>query len=294
MPNDESMPGTQKADPQSYGLARWLSSQPLFKDEEVDNPQRSFMSPGFKMRDAVRSASSGEDRSFTSPEHSEGGDDPSSGGPGGEGDIQGILDSFFGGKAPSGRVNTNYAGQAGTIGSVAQSVLGLSPGIGMVASLAGRGVDLSKANDDLTKMGASHLGIGDYLSSVLNGMTFGLAGTSINDAYTGKLGDWARNAEASMSQNGILDRLNADNYLDYGQSPFGKNNTIESFLDSLMNGGAGPGGTASESSYVDSLGRSWSGPDGSGAGATGGTADDEGGGWSGGSSDSDIGSGGDW
>lgn len=171
-----------------------------------------------------------------------------------------------------------------TVGSLAGKVAGVG-GLGLAGNIAGTAYDQIQANQKLERVGLPDLTFQDYLGSVTRnalpdflGNAFGIRSTDdrMFDAMHG-LGysDYVNAEDPSYGYGwGQVDQ--------FGQPTYGNAPAAEVY------------GPANGSTYVDSLGNPWGGPDGSGLGATGGTADDEGGGWSGGSSESDLDSGGDW
>ena len=104
------------------------------------------------------------------------------------GGLGGMFGGLFGGSSPTGASNQfgsqGWGTGLGLAGSAAGIGLGV-PGLGVLGSLAGTGIDITNANRGLSgwlgdqAYAPAPLGVDSFLSAILNGMSLGLFGNSI-------------------------------------------------------------------------------------------------------------------
>lgn len=176
------------------------------------------------------------------------------------GEMASPAGAFGGGFPGRGYGNGGFGGMIG----MGLGLAGGIPGAGLVGNAIGTGFDVSTANKGLASTGLPGIGLGGYLSGVLNNASFGLLGDNVGRQWGDRL-----NAASPYGMVDPQDGYNApavDPFANPAANPYGNvdpNNGGGGMADPFSNPAADPYGGVDPNSY----GGGGGGYDGGGYGA---------------------------
>ncbi len=277
---------SQAADPaQSYGLAKWLAGQQFSQQR---TPTATYQAP---MRGRINLQSALDPYPWLNnlPVRDGGGDDRGSGYGGSSG--TGLTESGY-----NNEIADPFAGVSNNarIGGLLGSAFG--PAVGAIGRGAGMATDVQSVQDRMKNLGFDYdFTKQDYFELAPRTVT-GILGKTPQDIgrtrYQELLADYMRD----RPELGLIDRQDIEMGQwggGYARDHFGWEDVNNDFGWTWGQPDGMANAVSNTSTFIDSLGRPYSGPDGSGLGATGGPTggwldkeggygESEGGGWGGG------------